>query len=159
MTLPLGITRSLGPTFSGTSPLSKPFLSSLVLLDLSFASQTTPDRSLRSDCHPYSLTSICPYTLLWITVQMNLSYAHLRYLFEGYRPSQTNNVTQSSYPFRGRCKWYPVSEWYFTCVRFRTPTYSTQKSRHTQCNDSVKVYGVFSSTSRLTVSSLLLQFH
>jgi len=29
---------------------------------------------------------------------MNLPYAHLRYLFEGYRPSQTNTVTQSMKP-------------------------------------------------------------
>lgn len=73
MTLPRGITRSLGPTY------------------------TVPSYSfdLCSNCHSYSLASICPYTPLWITVHMNLPYAHLRYLFEGYRPSQTNNVTQS----------------------------------------------------------------
>jgi len=142
MTLPRGITRSLGPTYT-------------VLL-YSF--------DLCSNCHSYSLASICPYTLLWITVQMNLPYAHLRYLLEGYRPSQTNTVTRSEFEkvfFPEIREWHPFSEWYFTDAPnfFGAPTYSTQKDGHTQCNHSVKVYGVFSSTSQLTVSSLLFQFH
>lgn len=143
MTLPRGITRSLGPTKHGV---------------------LTPCFHLCSNCHSYSLASICPYTPHWIPVQLNLPYAHLRYLFEGYRPSQTNNVTQSMLLLLSNShtrKWYPFSEWYFTDVHlFRlTPTYATQKDGHSQCNSSVKVYGVFSSTSQLTVSSLLFQFH
>jgi len=96
MTLPLGITRSLGPT-----KRKRPFL---------------PFRfHLCSNCHSYSLASICPYTPHWIPVQLNLPYAHLRYLFEGYRPSQTNTVTPS--PSRAsspRGEWPPFSGWYFT---------------------------------------------
>jgi hypothetical protein len=76
MTLPLGITRSLGPT--------KPRRDGSRL-----------GLHLCSKCPSYSLASICPYTPHWIPVQLNLPYAHLRYLFEGYRPSQTNTVTQS----------------------------------------------------------------
>lgn len=135
MTLPLGITRSLGPTKSA----------------LSFENSVL---HLCSNCHSYSLASFCPYTLHWITVQLNLPYAHLRYLLEGYRPSQTNTVTRS--PSRG--EWISLSGWYFTFA-FWAPTYSTQKVEISQCNHSVKVYGVFSSTSQLTVSSLLFQFH
>lgn len=145
MTLPHGITRSLGPTYWN---LSFPF-------------------DLCSNCHSNSLASICPYTLLWIRVQMNLPSAHLRYLFEGYRPSQTNNVTPSWVFLAVQLSEFPVSGIHFqggispTCQprRIFTPTYSTQENGHTRCNGSVKVYGVFSSTSQLTVSSLLFQFH
>jgi len=76
MTLPHGITRSLGPTKA-------------------WVRDPTQDLHLCSNCHSYSLASICPYTLDWIRVQLNLPSAHLRYLFEGYRPSQTNTVTRS----------------------------------------------------------------
>lgn len=136
MTLPLGITRSLGPTKSEVSCES-------------------PGLHLCSNCHSYSLASICPYTQDWIRVQLNLPYAHLRYLLEGYRPSQTNTVTRS--PFLSG-EWISRSGWYFT-VAFWAPTYPTQKVEITQYNHSVKVYRVFSSTSQLTVSSLLFQFH
>jgi hypothetical protein len=116
-----------------------------------------------SNRHSYSLASICPYTPLWIHLQMNLPYAHIRYHLEGYRPSQTNKVTQSVF--------LPLSSLNFVsgihCQSgislllgfLRSPTYPTQLNGHTQCNPSVKVYGVFSSTSQLTVSSLLFQFH
>lgn len=80
MTLPLGITRSLGPTKS--------------VLSFDYT-----ELHLCSNCHSYSLASLCPYTLHWIRVQLNLPYAHLRYLLEGYRPSQTNTVTRSPFPF------------------------------------------------------------
>lgn len=141
MTLPRGITRSLGPTYT--------------VRIYSF--------DLCSNCHSYSLASICPYTPLWITVQMNLPYAHLRYLFEGYRPSQTNTVTQSMPLLLSNPP--HVSGIHFQSGisllsgLLQTPTYATQKDGHSQCNHSVKVYGVFSSTSQLTVSSLLFQFH
>jgi|JI71714B2RNA_FD_contig_91_20615_length_1604_multi_8_in_0_out_0_2 hypothetical protein len=140
MTLPLGITRSLGPTKA----------------ELCFQTSVL---HLCSNCHSYSLASFCPYTLHWITVQLNLPYAHLRYLLEGYRPSQTNTVTRSRFPLsRMYGEWISLSGWYFTDA-FWAPTYATQKGEITQCNHSVKVYGVFSSTSQLTVSSLLFQFH
>jgi hypothetical protein len=146
MTLPLGITRSLGPT--------KKRISASLHLCL--------------NCHSHSLASLYPCTLDWIRFQLNSPLAHLRYLFEGYRPSQTNTVTRSIFSLvylasrisqeSLRCKWHPFSGWYFTDA-FWAPTYSTQKDEHTQSNPSVKVYGVFSSTSQLTVSSLLFQFH
>lgn len=148
MTLPRGITRSLGPTKDGIHFL-------------------TPSFHLCSNCHSYSLASICPYTPHWIPVQLNLPYAHLRYLFEGYRPSQTNKVTQSAsfvlyvsgIHFQGGISLTSSSSWRFLFSIPRSPTYSTQKNEPAQCNPSVKVYGVFSSTSQLTVSSLLFQFH
>lgn len=119
-----------------------------------------------SNCHSYSLASICPYTQNWIPVQLNLPYAHLRYLFEGYRPSQTNKVTQSELLLFFQRRFFSLVVFIFRVVfhfcssfsRF-APTYSTQISKNSQCNPSVKVYGVFSSTSQLTVSSLLFQFH
>lgn len=141
MTLPHGITRSLGPT----------------AIVLSY------NLDLCSNCHSYSLASICPYTPHWIPVQLNLPYAHLRYLFEGYRPSQTNKVTQSIRFLLSNPT--DVSGIHFqsgiSLLSFfrTTPTYATQKDGDSQCNASVKVYGVFSSTSQLTVSSLLFQFH
>jgi len=152
MTLPRGITRSLGPTEARTHL------------------RPIRDSHLCSNCHSYSLASICPYTLDWIPVQLNLPYAHLRYLFEGYRPSQTNTVTRSMPGGRFRSRIH-VSGIHFqggislmpSSRAFRSvpmaPTYPTQKDEHTQCNHSVKVYGVFSSTSQVTVSSLLFQFH
>jgi len=78
-----------------------------------------------SYCHPYSQVCIYPCTLLWISVQMSIPLAHLRYSFEDYRPSKTNTVTLSS--LRVSCV---KSIGGISLMRLPSPTSATYDSLH-----------------------------
>ncbi len=54
---------------------------------------------------------LCHYTYLLHVMQLNITFAHLRYYIAGYRPSQTNsycNIALTCYVS------YVFREWYFT---------------------------------------------
>ena len=45
-------------------------------------------------------------------MQLNITFAHLRYYIAGYRPSQTNFYSNVKYNI-----YYVIKDWYFTYAR------------------------------------------
>src|SRR5215208_4288422 len=96
---------------------------------------TNADFRLCSTCLSRSQAPFCVYTLRLVSIQPEGTFARLRYLLGGDRPSQTAHL--SLFPHRltvqVRVKSYP--EWYFTGdstepsgPASQSPTYPTQST-------------------------------
>jgi len=149
MTLPLGITRSLGPTKLDFFQTLDSIPARIVILTVWQVFVLTLKIGSLSNW-TCLMRTFATFSKATAPVKLTRSHSPKASV---HRFSVSSFSFVSGLHFQGGISLLPP--------RFPSlaPTYSTQKDKNTQCNPSVKVYGVFSSTSQLTVSSLLFQFH
>ena len=119
-----------------------------------------------STCQSRSQARFCLYTLRLVSNQPERTFARLRYILGGDRPSQTTHQTVSLSPIRGRSemtKWARVvfQGWLHRRWRadFKASHLSCTSTFGHHCQAIVKVHGVFPSCRGNTASSPRIQFH
>jgi hypothetical protein len=120
-------------------------------------------------CHPCSDRRPCSQACIrHCTIQRNCSllstpYAYLRYSLEDYRPSETNNTALSTETCVSTLTVQRGFSSSSVACRFQhtphLPRSLHKTASRAPCDDSVKVYRVFSSRLQSTASSRPLQLH
>src|SRR6478752_5855911 len=67
-----------------------------------------------STCRSHSQAPLCHYTLRLVSIQPEGTFARLRYLLGGDRPSQTAHLTLFPRRMTAKVRVKPEREWYFT---------------------------------------------